>query len=220
LEGKIQPQVVALGSAFLRNFPEYISQSLTVLIMVPFLSFFMLTDGRNFIRNVISMSPNSAFELTLSLHHQISSQLGGFIRARLLESIIVGALIWIGLLIMNFPYALILAIFGAVLNIIPYVGPVLGALPAFVIVVSHGGSASEHLMLASIYFGVQVIDTVVLVPFLVARIVNLHPVTVVLSIILGSQFLGILGMIICIPVVSTLKVTSVALYKHFTDFRA
>jgi putative permease len=60
----------------------------------------------------------------------------------------------------------------------------------------------------------------VLVPFLVAKIVDLHPVTVIVAILIGSQLMGILGMIICIPVVSALKVTSMALYRHFTDFQA
>lgn len=146
--------------------------------------------------------------------------MGGFIRARLLESIIVSICIWLGLFSLGFPYSLVLAIFAGVMNVIPYLGPVFGALPAVVISFANGGNSSDLLWILAVYGGAQVLDTVVIVPFVVAKIVNLHPVTVVLAVLIGSQFMGILGMIISIPVFSALKVSSIALYRHFTDFRA
>ncbi len=219
LHNQFSPQIYSWASSFFKQLPAWISKSATVLILSPFLAFFMLLNGREFVRLLIGMVPNNFFELALSLNYQISHQIGGFIRARLIESFIVGLFLWLGLLIMGFPFALVLALFASLLNIIPYLGPIIGALPAFLIAMTNGGSPTELLTLFTIYGIVQVIDTVVLVPFLVAKIVNLHPVTVVLSIIIGSQLMGILGMIICIPVVSVLKVTSAALYRHFTDFR-
>jgi putative permease len=216
---KLQKTMVDMSQLFLTQLPDIISNSFTVLIMAPFLTFFMLLDGRDYVRKIISMIPNNLFELVLHLNYQISSQLGGFIRARLIESIIVGMIVWLGLLLMGFPYSLILGLFAGLLNIIPYVGPLIGALPAFIVSFANGGNSAELWQLALVYGISQIVDTVVLVPFLVAKIVDLHPVTVVLSVLIGSQLMGILGMIICIPVVSTLKVTSMALYKHFTDFR-
>ena len=65
----------------------------------------------------------------------------------------------------------------------------------------------------------QFIDAGILVPILVARIVNLHPVSVVLLIILGGQFMGILGMIISIPVANALQVTFLAVYEHITQVK-
>jgi len=220
LHNQINPQINDWMSSFLKQLPDWISRSATVMLLAPFLAFFMLLNGRDFVRKLISMVPNNFFELALSLNYQIGHQIGGFIRARLIESIIVGLLIWAGLLSIGFPFALVLALFAASLNIIPYLGPIIGATPAFLIAMTNGGSSSELWTLLAIFGIVQIIDTIVLVPFLVAKIVNLHPVTVVLSIIIGSQLMGILGMIICIPAVSVLKVTSAALYRHFTDFRA
>lgn len=216
---KIKLSMSNLGQTFLTQLPDYLSQSVTILFMAPFLSFFMLLEGHNFIRRILSLVPNNFFELALNLNHQISFQIGGFIRARFLESFLIGLITWIGLAIIDFPYALILAIFSAILNVIPYLGPILGALPAFVISLANGGNSAEIMQLLIIYGLAQVIDTIVLVPFLVAKIVNLHPVVVVIAVFLGAQFFGILGMIICIPVVSTMKVTLTALYRHFTDFR-
>jgi len=217
---KVKNSAAEFGQAFLTQLPDYISKSLTVAILAPFFTFFMLLDGREFVRKLLSLVPNNFFELALNLNHQIGTQIGGFIRARFLECFFIFLITWVGLLVIGFPYALVLALFSALLNIIPYLGPLLGAAPAFVISLSGGGGSPEIIQLLIVYGAAQVIDTVLLVPFLVAKIVDLHPVTVVIAIILGAQLFGILGMIICIPVVSTLKVTFSALYRHFTDFRA
>jgi putative permease len=220
IKGEIEPHVTAMAQNFFQNVPEYISRSLTVFFLAPFLSYFMLTDGPTFMRKLLSLVPNRFFELALHLNYQISLQLGGFIRARILESALVGLVIWIGLLAMGFPFSLILAVVGGITNIIPYLGPFLGAAPAIIIHFANGGSNSTLLWLLFVYALAQVLDFILIVPFVVAKIVDLHPVTVVLAVIVGSQLLGVLGMIISIPLFSVLKVSTFAIYKHLTDFRA
>jgi putative permease len=220
LKGQIQPQMMAWAGNIFQDVPNYISQSLMILFLTPLLTFFMLLDGRGFVRDLLSLVPNSFFELALNLHHQVATQLGGFIRARIIQSILVGMVIWAGLLVLDFPYALVLAIFAGIMNVIPYLGPLIGVLPALIISFANGGSSGEMAWIASIYTLAQILDTVLITPFVVAKIVNLHPVTVILVIILGNQLMGILGMIICIPVFSALKVSVIAIYKHLTDFRS
>jgi putative permease len=216
---QILPKFSSMGSDLVRNLPDILSQSITIGFMVPLLAFFMLLDGNDFVRKLLSFVPNQHFELALNLNHQVSSQMGGFVRARFLESIAVAVIIWLGLFLMDFPYAILIAVFAAILNIIPYVGPVIGLVPPMLISMANHGAGPELLWLVVIFVVAQVIDTVLLVPFLVAKIVNLHPVTVVVAIMVGAQLMGILGMIICIPVVSTLKVSLFAIYKHIIDFR-
>jgi putative permease len=220
IQSKMIPKIDAWTASFLQEIPDLVSRSFTVLLLTPFFAFFMLYNGREFVRELMALVPNNFFELALNLNYQIGSQMGGFIRARLTESVICGVLLWLGLTIIGFPYAVVLALFAALLNIIPYLGPIIGAAPAFIICFANGGSTTELIALLMVYGIVQIIDAAVLVPFLVAKIVNLHPVTVVIAILVGSQLMGILGMIICIPVASALKVTCVALYRHFTDFRS
>jgi putative permease len=206
--------------------PSAISGSITVLILTPFLAYFMLQDGRKITRGILSMVPNSLFELVINLHHQINDQMGGFIRARFFEAAIVGLVVWAGLAIIGFPFALVLAIFAAVTNLIPYLGPIIGAIPAIIIaLVSTEGHVYEPMsvnlfVITTVYFVAQLIDVVFIIPFVVARIVNLHPVTVLLVIIIGAQFMGILGMVISIPIASAAKLTITALYDHLLDFRA
>ena len=66
----------------------------------------------------------------------------------------------------------------------------------------------------------QIIDIFFIIPMVVARIVDLHPITVVVAIIIGSQFMGVLGMIIAIPVASALKVTLISIYDHLVEFKS
>jgi putative permease len=81
------------------------------------------------------------------------------------------------------------------------------------------GSYPLILWILLIYALAQALDIVLIVPFVVAKIVDLHPVTVILVIIAGSQLMGVLGMIISIPFFSAAKVSAISIYKHLTDFR-
>ncbi|PIS11175.1 MAG: hypothetical protein COT73_05365 [Bdellovibrio sp. CG10_big_fil_rev_8_21_14_0_10_47_8] len=219
LKGGLEPKIMSMVQNLFQSLPDYVSQSLTVFFLTPFIAYFMLLDGRDFVRKVLSLVPNNFFELVLNMNHQINAQMGGFVRARILESLLVGGIIWLGLFILGFPYALILAVFAGIINIIPYLGPFIGAVPALIINFANGGDITVFWWLLVIYALAQVIDLALIVPFVVAKIVNLHPVTVVLVVILGSHLLGILGMIISIPLFSVLKVSAVSIYKHVIDFR-
>ncbi len=216
---QVQSQLGALTNDIFRELPTHVSNSLTVLFLAPFLSLFMLMDGQKWYRQVLELVPNSLFELILNLHYQISYQIGGFIRARMLETAVLSIFMWIGFEILGFPFALVLGIFGGVLNLIPYIGPVFSAVPAFAIAMIDGVDSTVYFGLAAIYILSQLLDAAVIVPFLVARIVNLHPVVVVLSVIMGAQIMGILGMIIAIPVTSVLKVTIGAIYRFTLGIR-
>jgi putative permease len=220
IRSRLQPKIMAYAEEFFKNLPEYLSQSITIFLLTPFFAYFMLLDGRDFVRKILNMVPNNFFELALNLSHQVSEQMGGFIRARILESALIGSVIWLGLMILGFPYALILAVFAGVLNVIPYLGPFIGAAPALIICFASPDPNATLPWLVFIYALAQVLDIVLIIPFVVARIVNLHPVTVVLAVIVGSQVMGILGMIISIPLFSAMKVSASAIYKHLTDFRS
>ncbi len=211
--------LISWSTAFFEELPRLISNSLTTLILAPILAFFMILDGRNMVRRFLEIIPNNYFELALNLNHQINVQIGGFIRARILEAAIVGFVVWVGLAMIGFPNSLLLAFFAALMNLIPYIGPFIGAIPAIAIALINGLSGIELVFLCSIYTIAQIIDVVLIIPLVVAKIVNLHPVVVLVVIIIGAQIMGVLGMIISIPVASAIKVTISAIYNHLTDFR-
>ncbi len=214
---ELSQKVQQIAQSIFTDLPENLLSSLTVLFLAPFLCFFMLLDGKEFYRRMISTVPNAYFELSMYLQHQIMEQMGGFIRARLVESILVGFVIWIGLAVIQFPYALVLAVFAALMNLIPYLGPLIGVIPGILIALVNQETNTVTSYIVFIYLLAQLIDALVIVPMVVARIVNLHPVTVVLVVMVGSQTMGILGMIISIPVASAVKIIYASIYQHITD---
>lgn len=207
-------------TAFLQNAPKYAQQFLTVCLLSPIFCYFLLKDGRSISRGILSLFPNNVFEMALSLSHKINVQLGDFIRARLIEAFIVGIVVWIGLTILQFPYALFLSIFATVMNLIPYVGPFIGAVPAFVIAIINQEPSLNVLLMSMVYFIAQLIDIVFIIPLVVARTVNLHPVTVIVVFIIGANVMGVLGMIISVPVASVLKLIFYTIYDQLIKFRA
>lgn len=217
---KLGDIVSVSASTIFTNIPDFAGRFLTIFVLAPFFAFFMIRDGRPIMRQFLRMMPNNLFELALNLNFQINKQMGDFIRARLLEAGIVGLVVWLGLAIIGFPYASILAFFAALTNLIPYVGPFIGAIPAIAISLINNDPGITIFLVAMTYAIAQIIDIVFIIPVVVAKIVNLHPVFVVVVIIIGSQLMGVLGMIISIPVASAIKLTISAVYDHLIHFRS
>jgi putative permease len=131
---------------------------------------------------------------------------------------------WVGLWIIGFPYAALLALFAAITNLIPYIGPVIGAVPAFIILFVNSDLLFESMSVSvvavsSVYLIAHAIDAIFIIPIVVAKIVNLHPVTVIVVIILGAQLLGVLGMIISIPMASLIKLLLASFYQQTLSAR-
>ncbi len=194
--------------------PTFFSQSLTILILAPFLSFFMLVDGRRIMKKLYELIPNNIFEITISLQSQINFQLGQFIRSRLIASFFVGVVVSLGLLVTNTPLSFSLGVFAGLANLIPYIGPFLSATPALFLGFVKSYSVFDFFFLLLPYVIAQLIDGLIIMPFIVARLVNLHPVTILISLLAGAQILGVLGMLVAIPLVFTCKLILFTFYRH------
>jgi putative permease len=218
LSDRVRDWLTRQSSTLIETIPRALSASASVLFLSPILGFFILKDGRQFSLQILRLVPNNIFELALNLQYQISEQIAHYIRARILESIIVGLVCLIGFWMIGMPYAFLLAAFAAVSNLIPYVGPIFGAAPGLILALINHSTGLMIAIVLAIYALAQIIDMFIVIPLVVARIVNLHPVTVIVVVILGAQLLGVLGMLISIPVASAIKVTSTSIYNHLTDY--
>lgn len=193
-----------MGSVVLR-IPNALASFLEWLFLVPLFLFFMLREGSAFKRSFLKFIPNAIFEKTYYLVSQFSKQIGSYIFAKFIEAAIIGIIITVGLLFMEVRFAFILGIVAAVTNIIPYLGPVLGSLPGIIVGFIDYGMSPALGAVVALYTIANAIDLALVFPILVSKIVDLHPVIVVVSVIVGSQYLGILGMVVSIPVAASLK---------------
>ena len=202
------------STSLLLNLPKLLASLLEWIFFIPLIVFFLLKDGKTFKRGILKLTPNSVFERFYFLSHQFNKKLGDYIFAKFVEASIVGITITSGLLILNVRFALLFGLIAAVTNIIPYVGPVLGFVPALLFSLAEYGSGTTLGAIIILFVVANAIDIAIVFPILVSKVVDLHPLTVVVSVILGSQWLGMVGMIISIPFAAALKLIAQEIYKE------
>lgn len=194
--------------------PNVASQLMICLLLVPFLTFILLKDGHEMRRQLLKLVPNRYFETVYTLLSRILDAIGGYVSARILEALIVTTLVTAGCLAAKVPYAILLGLFAGATNPIPYLGPLIGALPGVLLALLEPSMQNQLFWVSAIYIAANLIDMLVIFPVVVAKIVNLHPVVVVIAVILGSQLFGIVGMIVAVPITSILKILIQEIYSR------
>ncbi|EQC52084.1 AI-2E family transporter [Bacteriovorax sp. DB6_IX] len=192
-------------SSLVLNVPNLLASVIEWVFVIPLFVFFLLKDAPSFRRFILGITPNSFFEKFYFLSHKFNKQLGDYILAKFIEATIIGVILTSGLLIMDVRFALIFGLVAALTNVIPYLGPILGTVPALIFALAEYGLGTTFGGVVILYLIANAIDIAIVFPILVSKIVDLHPVLVVASVILGSQMMGIMGMIISIPVAAAIK---------------
>ena len=201
--------------------PSILSMVIT-LFLIPFMTFFLLKDGRRLKKSFIQILPNRYFEMTINLIHKIDGQLGSFIRGQMLVSLCIGILSITALAILRVPYFLIIGAVAGVANMIPYFGPIVGAVPAIILNVIDKGSLSAALVVILAFIAIRLIDDTLVSPNILGRGLEIHPLLVIIAIFIGGGMFGIMGLVLCIPVTGIIKVTIQELLwniKHYRAFR-
>lgn len=134
----------------------------------------------------------------------INTIISNFVRGQLLDALIVGIMSSIGLSIIGLDFAFLIGMTAGIANVIPYFGPIIGSVPA-VIVGLLSGSPIKALFAVIVLIIVQQIDSTLISPKVVGRSVGLHPVFVMLSIIIGGAYFGLIGMLLAVPVAAIIK---------------
>jgi putative permease len=200
-------------SSLLLNLPKLLASLLEWFFIIPLFIFFLLKDLPEAKKGLLRIIPNTLFEKIYFLFHKFNKQLGGYILAKFIEASILGLIITSGLLIIDVRFALIFGLVAMVTNVIPYLGPVFGTLPAIIFVAAEYGFGGTFGAVAILYLIANAIDIAIVFPILVSKIVDLHPVIVVASVILGSQLMGTIGMVISIPAAAAVKLIFLEIFE-------
>jgi putative permease len=115
-----------------QNIPSIVGEFLTWIFLVPIFVFVFLKDGDYFRKQIYQLVPNRYFESTFMITSKVIDSTSDYVRAKLIEALLVGVLTGFGLWVLGAPYSLVLGVVAGVTNIVPYVGPVLGAVPGVV----------------------------------------------------------------------------------------
>ncbi|MDH3454995.1 MAG: AI-2E family transporter [Desulfuromonadales bacterium] len=218
---KVRSWAEQLMAAIFAQTPQSAMKIGGLMVIVPLFTFFFLRDGRDIMSACVSLAPNRHFEMVHDLSYLISRQLSQFVRGRILEAIVVGLVVAAGLSITDIRYAPMLGIFAGVTNLIPYIGPIIGMVPGILIAFADLGVGGQFWWIVILYILIAqvLIDNFILIPILISRVSNLHPLLVFFAIIAGGKLYGVIGMIIGVPIVSVIKITLLEVRTYRRNFR-
>jgi predicted PurR-regulated permease PerM len=172
--------------------------------VVPFLVFYMLKDAKTIGRTVVRLFPSEKRDEVQELLAGIDDTLGSYIRGQLLVMLAVGILTYAGYLIIGMPYALLLAITLAVADIVPYLGPFIGAAPAIVLALLINPGLAIKVLIVNVI--VQQCEGNLIAPQIMGKTLHLHPMAIVVALLVGGEIGGLLGLIAAVPVLAVGKV--------------
>jgi len=197
-------------SSIINNLLSFTGNFFITCIAVIFITFFILHDKGSIRKYFLSLVPNRYFEVTIVAVTKIERSLSNYLLGILLQMISIFSIASFGLIIIGVDYAVTIAAFAAVMNVIPFLGPVLGALFGIIVGIGIPTSETSLVTIASIlvvFIVVQLTDNLFLQPMIFSRSVKAHP----LEIFVGATLAGVFGMILAIPSYTILKVS-------FTEF--
>jgi predicted PurR-regulated permease PerM len=182
-----------------RNFVS----SLVGWIVIPFWLFFILNDNAGFLKGTMRLVPHEFRADAEGIRVIIDKVLSGYIRGQLLVALEIGVLSFIGLLLIGVEYSLLLGLIAGIFGVIPFIGAILGALPA--IIVAFLQEPRLALWAVLVFVVVQQIDNIIFSPRIMGRSVALHPAIIMVVIIVGTSLFGALGAIIAVPLTAVLR---------------
>lgn len=191
------PSLIVTGAT------SILSTTLQVLLIL-LASAYFLYDFPRFTANFYRLVPVRWRPLYLDLTRKADGAVGGFMRGQLVITTLLGFLIWLGLSLLGIPLALAVSFLAAIFNLVPYLGPIVGAVPAILL----GFTVSPWAAVGAVgvFILANQLEGNLLSPLILSRSTNLHPLTVLLAIMAGLGLLGFLGALLAVPVVALVKI--------------
>lgn len=184
-----------------------------VIFTFPFVLFFLLKDGAKFKRYFIRLLPPKYRHEMHEILNKMDVQVGSYIQGQIFVAFCIGALLFIGYLIIGMDYALFLAITAALTSVVPYLGPIIAISPAIVIALVN--SPWMLLKLGIVWMAVQFLEGHFISPNVMGRTMQIHPLTIIFVLLCAGNLAGILGVILGIPTYALLRVIVSHLFLHF-----
>lgn len=200
-----------------RSFFNMAMNFFLLLGLVPFIIYYMLREGHKFPQLVLRFLPARIHGEALPAMRDIDLSIGSFIMSKLITSLIIGGLTFCGYLIIDLPYPLLLGLVAAITNIIPYLGPLLAAVPTVIVALTV--SPIAVIQVSAIIIISNQIESNLIGPKIMGKQLNVHPLTIMLLVIGAGAILGPLGMVIVVPAYAILKIIVVRIYNFHINNR-
>ena len=196
------------------------------LMAITFITFFLLYEKGILRKHIINLIPNEYFEVSIAGLYKIEKLLSNYLIGLFLQMTAIFSIAFTGLSIFGINYAASIALFAAVINLIPYLGPILGATFGILVGLSTSGAqifeGNQFIIMiieiASVFGIVQLTDNVILQPLIFSKSVKAHPLEIFIIIFAGATLAGIVGMIAAIPVYTIIRVFIMEVYRGYKSY--
>ncbi|TDL95609.1 AI-2E family transporter [Macrococcus brunensis] len=198
------------------KFRSIIDTLMSVIIVIgtfPFVLFFLLKDGDQFLNYVLKLTPPKYRQDVHDILLKMDIQVGSYIQGQLIVSLCIGVLLFIGYNIIGLEYALVLASIAAVTSVVPYLGPTIAISPAIVIALVD--SPFTLLKLAIVWVAVQFLEGHFISPNIMGKTMQIHPLTIIFVLLCAGNLAGVLGVILAIPAYAIIRVIISHLFDKF-----
>jgi predicted PurR-regulated permease PerM len=182
--------------------------------LTPIFAFFFMRDGGAIVANLIDRLRPAHIETTVAVWCEIDRIIGRYLRGLALDALVIGALATIGLWLVGAPYPWLLGAFTALVNPLPYLGTILSVGVAAIVSIANAQPLGQIGWIVAVYVIIRILDDLVVAPMTIGGSVHMHPMLVLVSILVGEQTLGLLGMVAAVPLVTVVKETARLLLEH------
>jgi predicted PurR-regulated permease PerM len=181
-----------------------------IVILSPIIAFYLLMDLPDIRRRCEELIPEDSKPRVLFLAHRLNQIIGGFFRGQLAVAFIVGCMVSAGLFAIRLPLWLVVGMIAGLFNIIPLIGPYIGAIPGIIVAL-----ATKDVKAAIGMVVAQQIDNHFITPFVMRRAVHLHPAAVVLALLVFGTLGGFFGLLLAVPLTAIFKVLGGHLWRRY-----
>jgi putative permease len=207
LSERINQEIASLGQNILTLSISSIPGLITLavyLVLVPLLVFFFLKDKTKILGWFSGLLPENR-TLAFEVWKEMDQQLGNYVRGKFWEIFIVGIATYIGFVVLDLKYAILLSVLVGLSVLIPYIGAAVVTIPVAVVAYFQWGWGSDFIVLMVVYGVIQALDGNLLVPLLFSEVVNLHPVAIIVSVLFFGGLWGFWGVFFAIPLATLVK---------------
>ncbi|HEX6510620.1 MAG TPA: AI-2E family transporter, partial [Chloroflexota bacterium] len=194
---------------------QTISHIIIDILAVIVISLYLLIDGPRIRHNILRVVPDSQRNRVLFIDATLRTVVGGYVRGQLLLALTIGLMASAGCFLLGVRYPLVIGLIAGFFELVPMLGPILGAVPAIGI----AAFQSWQLAVATVilFIVIQQLEAHIIAPRIMGHAVGVHPIVAILAVLLGAELDGVLGALVAVPVAGIVYVLAQAAYSRLTD---
>jgi len=210
----IEESISTIGAGFTGLFAF-----VALLVIIPFTTFFIAKDKNVLLKGIVSIFPNRYFEMSYSILRRVTDKLTQYVRGWIIDAAFVGIACGLGFSIIGIENSIILGFIAGIGHLIPYLGPVIGGIPALLISIVQFGNLSALPLIIILVLVIYAIDNGFVQPYVFSKKVDIHPLLIILMIIAGSELAGIIGMLFAVPTVTIIRTAIKEYYLAHKNYK-